>query len=108
MSPVTSAAIAAVVSLVVSTISALSTFKLQERRLRTELQTEFMAEQAIHVLLWADKWRLRSLSVIRDHVGGFTDDELRQLLVRAGALRFKGGQEEELWGLRERNLDRLA
>jgi hypothetical protein len=39
--------------------------------------------------------------------GGFSDDDLRQLLVRAGALRFEGSNGDELWGLRERNQDRL-
>jgi hypothetical protein len=67
-----------------------------------------MAEEAIRSLLLHDNWRKRSFAAIKAKVGGFSDDELRQLLVRSGALRFEGPEGEELWGLRERNQDRLT
>ncbi|WP_221357633.1 hypothetical protein [Streptomyces beigongshangae] len=76
--------------------------KLQEERLRTELRTEFMAEEAIRELLLSAQPK-RSFEVIERRVGGFDGDELRQLLVRAGAVRFYGRNDKELWGLRERN-----
>lgn len=77
--------------------------ELQEHRLRAELRTEYMAEAAIHqMLMTADE--KRSFVRIRARVGGFTDEELRRLLVRAGALRyFRKEDDEELWGLRDRN-----
>jgi len=40
-------------------------------------------------------------------VGGFPPDELRQILVRAGAVRFGTEGDGELWGLISRNLDKL-
>jgi hypothetical protein len=32
------------------------------------------------------KWRLRSFDVIKFHLGGFEDDDLRKMLVKAGAI----------------------
>lgn len=80
-------------------------FRLQEERLRTELRTEFMAETAIQELL-NGKFDQRSFAVIKKRVGGFGDDELRQLLVRSGAVRFYRKRDGvEMWGLRTRNLE---
>jgi hypothetical protein len=79
-------------------------FRLQEERLRTELRTEFMAEEAIHALLNHPRWTQRSFEEIKRRVRGFEDDELRQLLVRSGAVAFGGtNTRQEMWGLRERN-----
>ena len=85
-----------------------ASLRAQEARLRTELLTEFMAEEAIRLLLEHEDWTLRSFEEIKRRIRGFSDDELRQLLVRAGAVAFertRGG--DELWGLRERNRARL-
>jgi hypothetical protein len=78
--------------------------ELQEQRLRAELRTEYMAEAAISQLLWKAE-PLRSFDRIKARVGGFGDDELRRLLVRAGALRYTStdGKNTEFWGLRDRN-----
>ena len=77
--------------------------ELQESRLRTELRTEFMAEAAIHEMLRVAE-PLRSFDRIKARVGGFDDEELRRLLVRSGALRYKNPHTgAELWGLRDRN-----
>jgi hypothetical protein len=85
-----------------------ASLRAQEARLRTELRTEFMAEEAIRALLTHERWSLRSFDEIKRRVRGFSDDELRRLLVRAGAVAFDRQQTgEELWGLRERNLGRL-
>ena len=76
---------------------------LQEQRLRTELRTEYMAEEAINQLLRKAQPK-RTFHAIAARVGGFSDDELRRLLVRAGALRFgRASDGTELWGLRDRN-----
>jgi hypothetical protein len=102
------AVVSAVVALVVAAVTTGATFRLQENRLRLELRTQFMAEEAIRLLLQHERWQQRSFDVMKRHIGGFDDESLRQLLVRAGALRFEGKQGEELWGLRDRNLDRLT
>ncbi|MET7478188.1 hypothetical protein ABZT17_28015 [Streptomyces sp. NPDC005648] len=79
-----------------------SALELQQDRLRTELRTQFMAEEAIRELLRSAQPK-RSFDVIERRVGGFDGNALRQLLVRAGAVRFYGSNDRELWGLRERN-----
>lgn len=98
---------AGLVALLVAAGTSFGSFYLQRSRLRQELRTEFMAEEAIVALLEHPDWNLRSFKAIQDRIGGFEDDALRQLLVRAGALRFKGADGKELWGLRRRNLARL-
>ena len=68
----------------------------------------FSAEALVHELLSDRRWRLTPLDQIAEYVGGYKDDELRQLLVRAGAVRFstKNGA-NEMWGLLERNRRKL-
>jgi hypothetical protein len=85
-------------------VTGLITFWVQEYKLKAELRTEFMAEKAAKKLLESDKWKRRSFAEIQKRLGGFADDELRKLLVRAGAVRFTSSNEEELWGLIERNV----
>jgi hypothetical protein len=96
-----------IVSIVTALITGLVTFAVQERKLRTELRTEFMAEQAARALLEHEKWRKRSFEEIKKRLGGFDDDELRKILVRAGAVAFEGENGRELWGLISKNKDKL-
>ena len=77
-----------------------------QKEFATELRTEFMAEQAINRLLRTEGWKKRSFKAIEERIGGFSGDELRQLLVRSGAVRFRRKEENgetELWGLLSRN-----
>lgn len=92
-----------IASILVALITSLVTVALQERRLRFELRTEFMAERAIQSLLQSANWSKRSFAEIKKRIGGFDDDELRRLLVRAGAVRFESQERGELWGLVSRN-----
>ncbi len=84
-------------------LSGYATYRVQERKLRKEYQLQDSAQRVTHLLLAESKWPLRSFKVIRHHLAGFEDDALRQLLVRAGAIRFKSKSGEELWGLIDRN-----
>ena len=95
------------ITILVAAATSFLTFLLQERKLRVELRTEFMAETAIRRLLMCPKWKKRSVEEIEKRLGGFERNELGRLLVRAGAVRFKGPDEKELWGLIERNEDDL-
>ncbi len=102
--------VSAVVAVVVAIITSVAALYLQTERLKQELKTEFMAEQAIADLLNHPDWKLRSWKILSSRIGGFDEEELRQMLVRAGALRFwshENGQDLEWWGLRTRNEDRL-
>jgi len=101
-----------VASMITAALTALATFLIQEMRLRRDfkldrdrLRTEFMAEQVARKLLECEKWKKRSFKEIKKRLGGFEDDELRKILVRAGAVRFEG--DDELWGLLSRNTNDL-
>jgi hypothetical protein len=93
-------------------LSGYAAYLVQERKLRRDYQLQDSAQRVTNMLLrkrpLRKTWRLRSFKVIRHHLGGFEDDALRQLLVRAGAIRFKAKSGEELWGLISRNRDRLG
>lgn len=93
----------AITAVVAAVITGLITFALQERKLRAELRTEFMAEQAARALLENERWAKRSFDEISKRLGGFAEDELRKILVRAGAVRFESSDRKEMWGLISRN-----
>ena len=95
------------VSAITAIITAVAAFHLQERKLKWELRTEFMAELAAQALLQHEKWKKRSFHEIKKRLGGFEDDELRKILVRAGAVSFEGEDRLELWGLVSRNKQNL-
>jgi hypothetical protein len=92
-------------------VTGLITFLIQERRLSKELgrvreiyKTEYMAEQTAKVFLNHEKHRNRSFDVLKKHLGGFEDDELRKILVRAGAIRnYRKEDDAEMWTLLERS-----
>jgi hypothetical protein len=97
------ALVSGLVALVVAGLTSWASIHLQKERLRQELKTEFMAEQAMLELLQHPSWTLRSFEAISRRFGGFDGDELRRLLVRSGALRFEKQDGTEMWGLRTRN-----
>ncbi len=88
---------------IVAAITGFITFAVQERRVRADLRTEFMAEQVAKDLLDSPRWEKRSFLEIKKRLGGFEDDELRKILVHAGAARFAAGDGTELWGLISKN-----
>lgn len=76
---------------------------LATEKLQREHKLDYAAERVAHDLLSNEKWRWRSFRVIRHYLGGFTDDELRKILVRSGAIRTMTQSGSEVWGLLERN-----
>ncbi len=96
------------VSIVSGAVGGYGTYRVQERKLQKEYQLQDSAERVARALLSDPTWRLRSFKVIRHHLGGFEDNELRKILVRCGAIRFMSKSGQELWGLVERNNDRLG
>lgn len=66
-----------------------------------ELKTEHMAEKTAQYYLSHKGYTDRRFETIKKGLGGFEDDELRKILVRAGAVRsYRDG--EEWWTLLER------
>lgn len=75
-----------------------------EYRFRRQHRTE----KSIGHLLEITGWEQRSFEEIKKKIGGFEDDnELRRLLVRAGAIRFLRKDGTEFWGLLSRNKKKL-
>lgn len=59
-----------------------------------------MAEQTALHFLSHEGYTDRTFDVLKRHLGGFDDDELRKILVRAGAVRVsREGDNKEYWRL---------
>lgn len=71
-----------------------------------ELKTEHMAERTAHYYLSHKSYTDRRFDTIKKGLGGFEDDELRKILVRAGAVR-SYRDEEEWWTLLERMPEKI-
>jgi len=99
---VDAAMIAGAVSFNAAFIVALAAAILALRRLRRSFDFEFAAEGLARAMLSDRKIPYRSFRFFKYHLSGFTDDELRKILVRAGAIRLMAGG-EEVWGLLAHN-----
>ncbi len=101
------AIITGVVSLNITLIIALVATILSNRRMRQNFKLEFAAEGVAREMLIDRKWPYRTFRVLKYHLSGFTDDELRKILVRAGGIRLTAGG-QEVWGLLTRNRQYLT
>ncbi len=77
-------------------------FANQLRILREQHKTEFMAEDTARHFLSHKTFTDRSFETLKMHLGGFEDDELRKILVRAGAMRVYRDDGSEWWRLLSR------
>ncbi len=82
-------------------------FKHQITALREQHKTEFMAETTARHFLSHKSYTDRSFDVLVKHLGGFEEDELRKILVRAGAVRDYHADGSEWWYLLSREQERL-
>jgi hypothetical protein len=74
-------------------------------QLRIQQEThkvEYMAEETARHFLGHKSYTDRSFDTLRKHLGGFADDELRKILVRAGAIRVYREDGTEWWRLLSR------
>jgi Tfp pilus assembly protein PilN len=128
---ITAALVSAGVSLLTAIVTTIQTTRLQDRQYRQELEkqevlfqqelqkqtrsladdfhrdreqyrTQFMAERVVVELLQQPNWHMRSFNQIERRLKGFEHDELRKILVRAGAICLEGSGGQELWGLLSR------
>lgn len=91
-------------------------FDNQIKLAREHHRTEFMAEETARALLSHKSFIDRSFETLQRHLGGFEDDELRKILVRAGAMRVYREDGSEWWRLvsrmdefiEKKELDRIA
>lgn len=88
---------------------------LQKDRASTDLRialqavkTEHMAETTARHFLQHKGYTDRSFELLRERLGGFDDDELRRILVRAGAIRYIRRDGSEFWRLLSREEEAIA
>jgi hypothetical protein len=77
-------------------------FGNQLRVLQEQHKVEYMAEETARHFLGHKSFTDRSFDTLRNHLGGFGDDELRKILVRAGAIRVYREDGTEWWRLLSR------
>jgi hypothetical protein len=83
--------------------------QIARERLNAENRVANAAAEAIGDLLRHPQYRQRTFDTLRGRVRGFQDDELRKMLVAAGAVSFvRAADGAELWGLIDRNQRELA
>jgi hypothetical protein len=104
---INAAIIAGVVSLSIILIMVLVAIILTNRNVRQNFKLEFAAEGVAREMLMDRNWPYCSFRVLKYHLCGFTDDELRKILVRAGGIRLTAGG-QEVWGLLSRNREYLS
>jgi len=98
---------AALIAMVTALATSMIAAAVADRRFRREFRLEYKAESAALRLLKDPRYRFRTFKTLQHHLGGFEDDELRRILVRAGAIRFKDEAGVEIWSLIERSGDLL-
>jgi len=101
---------AALFGFIGTAIGGLISWFLQKQRndhelevLRESHKTDFAAESTALFYLLSEKFTDRSFKILQERIGGFPDDELRKILVRAGAVRIIREDKSEWWRLLERN-----
>ena len=99
----------AIFTLLGTAIGGLISYLLQKQRFDQELKlkqeefkTEFIAESTAKHFLNHKNYTDRSFDTLKKHLGGFEDDELRKILVRAGAIRTYRDDGSEWWRLLSR------
>jgi len=101
------AIIAGVVSLSITLIMVSVAIIFTDRKVHHNFNLEFAAEGVAREMLMDRKWPYRTFRVLKYHLSGFTDDELRKILVRAGGIRLTADG-QEVWGLLSRNREYLS
>jgi carbamate kinase len=97
--PTISALLGAAVGGAISYLLNRQQFANQLRLLQAQHKTEFMAEDTARHFLSHKSFTDRSFETLRKSLGGFDDDELRKILVRAGAIRVYRDDGSEWWRL---------
>jgi hypothetical protein len=69
------------------------------------VKTEHMAEKTAQYYLSHKGYRDRSFELLSKRLGGFEDNELRKILVRAGAVRYSRADGTEWWRLLSRKVE---
>ena len=99
--------VAALVAVEVSATTGLAKSLHTVKRLGRELLLDMQPVAKDKKLLQCPNWRLSTFKTLNHHILGFEEDELRQVLIHAGAVRSADAHGVENWGLPERAEDLL-
>jgi hypothetical protein len=94
--------ITGLVSLVTGAMGSIMTLIVVDRKAYHDSKLESAAQKVAHELLRDETWSLRSLAIFKSRLPGMSDDDLRRLLIKTGAISFKI-DDIEVWGLLSRN-----
>jgi hypothetical protein len=101
--------IAALSALLGTIVGGAITFLLNRQQLghqialvREQYKADYMAEETARHFLRHEGYTDRSFQTLEKHLGGFEPDELRKILVRAGAIRTYREDGSEWWRLLSR------
>lgn len=83
-------------------------YRQQLSLLREQYKTEYMAEEAAKHYLNHANYTDRSFAELEKRLGGYMGDDLRRVLVRAGAIRLIRADGSEWWRLLSRNDEAIA
>lgn len=89
-------------------VLAVLAYYLAKKRSKTKKDLTHEAAEEIILELLNDEWPMRKFTTIKSRLGGLEEDEIRQALLRVGAVKFKGQKGEELWGLKEKNQGKVS
>ncbi|QGX40413.1 hypothetical protein [Permianibacter aggregans] len=96
-------------------IGGLISWWLQRDRASTDLRialeaikTEHQAEKTAYYFLTHKGYTDRSFELLQKRLGGFEENELRRILVRAGAVRYIREDGSEWWRLLSRHDEAIA
>lgn len=99
----------AIFTLLGTIVGGLLSYFLQRQRFAQELaikqeenKTEYVAESTAKHFLSHQSYTDRSFATLEKHLGGFEENELRKILVRAGAIRTYREDGTEWWRLLSR------
>lgn len=108
IAPLLSGTLGAVLGGIVSYLLQREQFRNEILKIREENKTEFKAEETAQHFLNHAGYTDRSFETLKNHLGGFEDDELRKILVRAGAIRTYRADGSEWWRLLSRMDEYIA
>lgn len=83
-------------------------FEHNVRMFQLQNQSKETVKEILTDLLWHKKFIERSISALKQKIGGYSDDEIRQLLHEVGAIKTTRKKDNtEWWYLKEREDERI-
>ncbi|NOX84303.1 MAG: hypothetical protein GXP06_15215 [Alphaproteobacteria bacterium] len=79
-------------------------YRLAERKFKTENGLNLQASEVVKALLKSENYEARSLNHIKLLLTGLTDEQIRHLLIEASAVRIEDKDGKEMWAHLDRDI----